>query len=129
MSDRREVLEDQLESYGGKLKGLKSYITELKAMTEKHGTDAAHFEEDLHEAEHNIKWYETSIEEIRVELKGLPLTPTSDDKGIGARPPAKRGIGSALAHSISFVAGALLGSLVKGRGGAKEGSGKKSDKG
>jgi uncharacterized protein len=61
MSDSREQLEDQLESYRGKLRGFNSYIKELNDMCAKHGTGKEHFEGDLREAEHNVKYYEGEI--------------------------------------------------------------------
>ena len=57
MKADREILEDMLERNERELQGLRSYLAELKKRTEEHGTDSAHFEEDLLEAEHNISYY------------------------------------------------------------------------
>lgn len=59
------MLEDQLESYEAQLRSLNSYIKELNDKTAAHGTEKAHFEVDLMEAEHNIKYYEGEIARIR----------------------------------------------------------------
>jgi hypothetical protein len=116
MNDKREMLEDQLERYEAQLRSLKSHLTELKNMTAKHGTDRAHFEDDLREVEHNVKYYEGEIARLKKEV-GKP------DKG--ARPrtvpdsvlprTAKQGIGSFVLSSISFVSGAILGSKLKAK--------------
>ncbi|HYH87494.1 MAG TPA: DUF1508 domain-containing protein [Pyrinomonadaceae bacterium] len=60
MKTKHEMLED-------KLKGLNAYIKELKDKAAKHGTQSEHYEEDLMEAEHNLKYYEGEM----ARLKGL----------------------------------------------------------
>lgn len=69
MADTGEMLEDQLESYREKLKSLNSYAKELNDMIAKHGTDRAHFEEDLVEAEHNVKYYEGEMARISEQME------------------------------------------------------------
>lgn len=65
MNANREMFEDQLESYEAQLRSLNSYIKELNDKTAKHDTEKAHFEQDLMEAEHNVKYYEGEIARIR----------------------------------------------------------------
>jgi uncharacterized protein YegP (UPF0339 family) len=62
-------LEEQLKNYEGQLWGLTSYVKELKDKTAQHGTEQEHFEADLLEAEHNIKYYEGEIARIRELLE------------------------------------------------------------
>lgn len=69
MNPDRETLQDHLQDYERQLRGLKSYVQELKAKTAEHDTDSSHFEADLTEAEHNIKYYEGETARIR-ELLG-----------------------------------------------------------
>jgi uncharacterized protein YegP (UPF0339 family) len=59
------MLEAQLREYEGQLRSLTSYIKELKDRTAEHGTEKEHFEVDMTEAEHNIKYYEDEIARIR----------------------------------------------------------------
>lgn len=111
MKVSREILEDRLQSYEGELKSLRSYLTELKAVTTKHGTDRAHFEEDLIEAEHNIGFYEGEIAAVKAELGESP--------GGGPRLPKipKQGVSSIIFSSVGFIAGILFGSKLKSRKG------------
>jgi uncharacterized protein YegP (UPF0339 family) len=60
-----EMLEEQLKGYEGQLRSLTSYVKELKDRTAEHGTQKEHFEGDMAEAEHNIKYYEGEIARIR----------------------------------------------------------------
>jgi len=69
MKANHETLEEQLKDYEGQLKGLTSYVKELKDKSAQHGTQKEHFEGDLTEAEHNIKYYEDEIARLR-ELIG-----------------------------------------------------------
>lgn len=64
MKANHEILGDQSKDYAGQLKGLKSYVKELKEKAAEHGTQTEHFEADLIEAEHNIKHYEGEIARI-----------------------------------------------------------------
>ena len=70
MKASREMLEDVLENYQESLRGLNSYVKELKTMTAKHGTDRQHFEDDLREAQHNMSFYEAEIVRIKKEIGG-----------------------------------------------------------
>ena len=116
MKVNREKLEDQLESYEEELKGLSSYFKELQTTANKHGTDRAHFEGDLVEAEHNIKFYEAEIARIKGEL-GAPGNTGRPPTGEAPVPPRipKPGISSIIFSSIGFVVGALFGSRFKSR--------------
>lgn len=116
MKSSSDIHEELSAKYERELAGLKSYIKELKDRTAEHGTPAEHFDEDLLEAEHNTKYYEDEIARIKKESGGggraecdtiLPRT-------------AKQGIGSLIISSISFVAGAILGSRLKSRRGEKD---------
>lgn len=116
MNSSREILEDRLEEYETDLKGLTSFLQELKATTAKFATEPAQFEEDLHEAEHNIEFYEGEIARIKKELAGSPPEPPPKCEPDHILPKtAKQGIGSVIFSSISFLAGALLGSRLKSR--------------
>jgi uncharacterized protein len=65
MKAKHEMLEGKLKNYEGQLGGLNSFIKELKARVTEHGTQSEHYEEDLMEAEHNIKYYEGELARIR----------------------------------------------------------------
>ncbi|MDT4895180.1 MAG: hypothetical protein QOH25_257 [Acidobacteriota bacterium] len=121
MKDNREMLEDQLENFETQLRSLNSYLKELKDKTAEHGTDRAQFEEDLIEAENNVKYYEGEIARLKKEVG-------KSDQGAGTRTvadsilprTAKQGIGSFVLSAISFVSGALLGSKLKARQASKD---------
>ncbi|HEX8459079.1 MAG TPA: DUF1508 domain-containing protein [Pyrinomonadaceae bacterium] len=72
MSDNRATLETQLEKYEAQLRGLKCYIKELNDKTAKHGTEREQFEDDLREAEHNVKYYEDEITGLRELIAAEP---------------------------------------------------------
>lgn len=72
MKPDSESLEEQLEEYEGQLRGLNSYVKELKAKTAEHGTEKEHFEGDLTEAEHNIQYYEGEVARIKGLLEQEP---------------------------------------------------------
>lgn len=127
MKATREDLEERLGEYEEKLGGVNSYLRELKAMTDRHGTDSSIFEEDLREAEHNVQFYEAEIANIKEELAGLPGAPPTRPGEDPLPRPSPR-LGSFLIHAISFVAGAILGSVLRPRaGGGKAGSGEKRE--
>ncbi|MDX6696603.1 MAG: uncharacterized protein QOF02_4206 [Blastocatellia bacterium] len=65
MKADNEMLEEQLKDYEGQVRGLKSFINELKEKTDKHGTPKEHFEGDLAEAECNINYYDGEIARLR----------------------------------------------------------------
>jgi uncharacterized protein YegP (UPF0339 family) len=72
MADTRETLEEQLHSYGEKLRGLNSYITELDGMIAKHGTVKDSCQEDLMEAKQNVEYYDGEIKRIRELMEKEP---------------------------------------------------------
>jgi uncharacterized protein YegP (UPF0339 family) len=72
MNDNREMLEEQLRNYEAQLKGLHSYIKELKDKTAEHGTQKEAFEEGLMQAENNIKYFEGEIAQIRELIEKEP---------------------------------------------------------
>ena len=121
MKDNRELLENRLENCEAELRSSQAYLAELKSMTAKHGTDKAQFEEDLLEAETNVKYYEAEVAHLKTLAE-------KSDKGAGTRTvadsvlprTAKQGIGSFVLSAISFVSGALLGSKLKARQGSKD---------
>ena len=121
MKASRDMLEDQLQDYEKQLASLSAYLKELKDMTARHGTDKEHFEGDVAEAEHNVLYYKDEIARIKQELSesanaGRPQT------GADTILPRtkKQGLGSLIISSISFVAGALLGSRLKSRRGSAD---------
>jgi uncharacterized protein YegP (UPF0339 family) len=72
MKAEHEVLEDHLKEYEEKLRGLNSYLKELKYRAGEHGTEKEHIDEDLMEAENNIKYYECEIVRIRELIGNQP---------------------------------------------------------
>ncbi|HKS28174.1 MAG TPA: DUF1508 domain-containing protein [Pyrinomonadaceae bacterium] len=85
MKPDHEMLEDQLKAYEGELRELNSYVKELKNRTAEQGTSAEQYEEDLTEAEHNIKYYEGEVARIREqagkEAGGAVYWVYEDDSG------------------------------------------------
>jgi uncharacterized protein YegP (UPF0339 family) len=75
MKADHEMLEGQLKDYEVQLRGLNSYVKELKDATAKYGTEKEHFEVDLAEAENNIKYYEGEIARIKESIDGEPGGP------------------------------------------------------
>lgn len=134
MNTDRDTLEDQLQECEQKLGGFKSFIKELTDRAAEHGTDDEHFEEDLHEAKHNVEYYEGAVARIKAELKEHGGSPRP--KGGVPRPgggggsilprPSKPTIESLIISSISFVAGAFLGSKMKSRREDKDAPGEKT---
>src|ERR671916_425773 len=68
MKSEHEWSEDEPRGYEGQLRGLRSYVRELKETAAAHGTEPEHFEHDLTEAEHNIKYYEDEVARIKGQL-------------------------------------------------------------
>jgi hypothetical protein len=118
MKAGQEVMGARLSQYEEKLRGLNSYIKELQTMTGKHDTESVHFEEDLIEAEHNIKYYESEIARIKGETGTVHST---------QQKPAKRGVAALVFSSIGLVVGGLLGFNLKHRRGDKEGTEQKRE--
>jgi uncharacterized protein YegP (UPF0339 family) len=81
MTDTRGMLEEQLESYGEKLRGLNSYIKELDGMIAKHGTVRDSCEEDLMEARQNVEYYDGEIRRIRELMEKEPGSTTYQEAG------------------------------------------------
>jgi hypothetical protein len=114
MKPNKEMLEDRLENCEEALKGLSSYVGELKSTTAKLGTDKSQFDDDLMEAEQNIGYYQGEVAAINAEIGELPK-PKPAKPGPGPILPqtARQGIGSVVLSAITFIAGAFLGSKVK----------------
>ncbi|HEV2708376.1 MAG TPA: DUF1508 domain-containing protein [Pyrinomonadaceae bacterium] len=72
MNPVHETHEEQLKDYERLLKELYSYVQALKDRTTEHGTEAEHFEGDLIEAEHNIKYYEDEVARLKEQLEKEP---------------------------------------------------------
>ncbi len=72
MTASREVLEEKLKNYERELRGLNSYVKELNDKCAEHGTQKEHYEVDLMEAEHNIKYYEGELAQIRELIEKEP---------------------------------------------------------
>jgi hypothetical protein len=120
MKMNSRMLEAQLVSYEEKLRGFKSYLKELKDRTAEHGTAKEEFEADLMETEHNIKYYESAIAEIKGQLgKGIKSEDIETLDTILPR-TIKQGVGSFILSSVSFVAGALLASRLSSARGGKD---------
>ena len=115
MKSNREALEDQLENYEEDLRGVSAFAAELKATTARLGTEPAQFEEDLREAEHNIKFYEGEIALIKKALGTEPKPKPKPSPGPIPSHGPKPGVVSIIASSISFLVGALLGSKLSSR--------------
>lgn len=116
MDNYAELLQDQVDKYQGQLASIKSYIQELKDMTERHGTDSAHYEVDLLEAENNAKYYEDELARIKKELgRTSKAMPARGGTGSGLPQALKPGVNTLIFTSISFVAGILIGSMLLSR--------------
>ncbi len=116
----RGILEERLWKYEEQLRGLNSYVKELNDRAAEHGTDRSLIEDDLREAEHNIRFYEGEIALIKQEL---------GEGGGGGRGPrggdtilprtAKQGVVPLALALLGLVAGAILGSSLSSRGGGR----------
>lgn len=69
-------LAEECKDYAEQLRGLNSYIKELKDKTAQHGTQTEAFADDLMEAEHNVKYYEGEIALIKKLIEGEPDSAT-----------------------------------------------------
>lgn len=118
MSASRTMLENQLEEYEEKLRGFNSYINELNARAEEHGTDRALFATDLFEAEHNVAFYEGEVARIKGALAHAGGRPPSRGVLRAALPQSvNQGVGVLLLSTLCFAAGVLIGSrLLSNRG-------------
>lgn len=67
MKPVHETLEDQLQAYEGRLMGLNSYVRELKDRAAEYGPANEHYEVDLTEAGHNIRFYEGEVARVKGE--------------------------------------------------------------
>lgn len=65
MKASQEMLEEQLKNYEGQLRELSSFLKELKDRVAEYSTPGEHFETDLRETEHNIKYYEGEVARVR----------------------------------------------------------------
>lgn len=128
MNANSEILKDQLDNYEGQVKSLNSYIKELKDTAAKCGTDKKQFEDDLFEAEQNARYYEGEVARIKREVgrfgKATGAGKAAVDTGNGADTvlphTVKQGVGALIFSSVSFLAGALLGMMLKDRRGDKD---------
>lgn len=121
MNKNHRTLENMVEDYELQMKGLNSYIKELTDRTKEHGTDSEHFEVDLMEAQHNVKYYEGEIAHIKKELSEADKTTgTPDDPTTVLQQILKPDIGTLILASVSFVAGAILASQLSSRLGSKD---------
>lgn len=115
MQTHREILEAQLESLEEKCKRLGSYLTELKTTCEKHETPEDACFSERSQATHNLAYYKGAMERIKQELGKATGSRSTVLPAAGTLLPQTRnqGIGAVLLSSISFVAGAILGSTLK----------------
>jgi uncharacterized protein YegP (UPF0339 family) len=72
MKANQEILKEQLKKYEGQLSGLNTYIKELKDRAATYGTPREYIEEDLMEAENNIKYYEGQVVQIKEIIEKEP---------------------------------------------------------
>ena len=111
MHTNREILGEQLGTCEEKLKGLTSYVKELKTMTAKHNTPKEQYDADLNRATNDIEFYEGEIARIKQETGTVAKEATMADSLLPKT--RNQGIGAAILSSISFLAGAILGSQLK----------------
>jgi hypothetical protein len=119
MTLTRAQLEDQFAEYQTRLNGLRTYVKELRETAEKHGTDEGLLQEDLHEAEHNVLYYESELGRIKKELGGAPSAGGGAGGGGGPLVPhlGKQGVGALALVSLGFAAGVVVGKLLDTRKG------------
>jgi hypothetical protein len=113
------MLKDEAEYCATRLAHLNSFVSELKVMAAKHGTDESVLGEDLNEAQHNISYYEGELDRISEELGGrggggYVGAPRPRYDSILPRTP-RQGVGAALLVSLGLLAGVLIGSQLASR--------------
>lgn len=113
MTLTRDQLEDQASEYQTRLSGLRSYVEELREMASRHGTDESLLQEDLHEAEHNVSFYEAQLARVRKELRSAPSGGGWPDEGGSLLSlVGKQGVGAVALVSLGFAAGVVVGRLL-----------------
>lgn len=118
-----ELHGERLSRYERELAELKSFLKELKARTAELGTPTEHYEQDVSEAEHNIRFYEDEIARIKKEGGGTGGAGGGRPGGGGDSilpQTAKQGLGSLIVSSVSFLAGILIGSSLSSRRGDRD---------
>jgi uncharacterized protein YegP (UPF0339 family) len=68
MTDQREILKGQRDTFEEKVRGLKSYVKELTETAAKHGTDESLIHEDLTKARCDLEFYEGQVGQIAETL-------------------------------------------------------------
>jgi len=119
MTLTRDELESQAAEYQTRLSGLRSYMQELRETASRHGTDESLLQEDLHEAEHNISYYESEIARLRGEIGGAPSGGGGAGEGGGQllQLLGRQGVGALALVSFGFAAGVVVGRLLNTRKG------------
>lgn len=129
MKVNRAMLENQLERYETQLRGMSSFIKELNDKVAEYGTDKSQVEEDLIEADNNVKYYEGEIARIKKEMGGADKAPPAQKAADSVLPrTAKQGLGSLILSAIGFAAGTLFGSKMKARQAGKDAPAEKAGK-
>lgn len=120
MQNNRVILDDALGTCEEKVKGLSSYVRELKTTTAKYDTPIEQYEADLAKAMNDILHYEAEIKLLKNQMP----TPSPGVKSgtVGTLLPKTRnqGIGAVILSSISFAAGTIVGALMNSGKGNKD---------
>jgi hypothetical protein len=103
--------EAQLRSYQTRLASINSFIKELGDRTAECATEPEQYQEDLTSAHHTSAYYASQVELLSREVVLATPASTAQRMLVQGRAPS---IGSFPLALISFVAGALLGSMVSG---------------
>lgn len=72
MKATREALEEQLKRHESDLRGLSSYIRQLKETTAASDTPSEAFQDDLTEAEYNASFHEDAIARLKEAIAREP---------------------------------------------------------
>jgi uncharacterized protein YegP (UPF0339 family) len=72
MTDQREIFKTQRAKHEERVRGLKSYITELTDMAARHGTDEVNIKQDLSKARADLEFYECQVGECTHALADDP---------------------------------------------------------